>query len=115
DGSSRRGIFLHLLHAFTPDGTPLGTVHAIPWSREEGAESRAKLPSHKRVSIPIKEKESYRWVTTLEQTRDMAAQRPGTQFVCVADSEADIYELLSAGMAAPRHGDWIVRAGHDRT
>ncbi len=28
DGGSRRGMFLHPLHAFTPDGTPLGTVDA---------------------------------------------------------------------------------------
>jgi hypothetical protein len=114
DGSSRRGVFLHLLHAFTTDGTPLGTAHAIPWTREVGAESRSKLPSHKRVSIPIEQKESYRWVTTLERTRDIAAQQPDTRFVCVADSEADIYEFLVAGMAEPRHADWIVRACHDR-
>jgi Transposase Tn5 dimerisation domain/Transposase DNA-binding len=115
DGSSRRGLFLHLLHAFTPDGTPLGTAHAVPWAREAGAVSRSKLPSHKRVSIPIEEKESYRWVTTLEQTQCIASERPQTQFVCVGDSEADIYELLVAGTAEPRHADWIVRACHDRT
>jgi hypothetical protein len=114
DGSSRRGMFLHLLHAFTPDGTPLGTAHALPWAREDGAVSRSKLPSHERVSIPIEQKESYRWVTTLEQTQCVASQVSGTQFVCVADSEADIYELLVAGMAEPRHADWIVRACHDR-
>jgi hypothetical protein len=115
DGSSRRGLFLHLLHGFTPDGTPLGTMHALPWTREEGAESRSKLPSHQRASIPIEQKESYRWITTLEQTQRIAASLPETQFVCVADSEADIYELLVAGMAEPRHADWIVRACHDRT
>ena len=115
DASSRRGLFFHPLHAFTQDGTPLGTLRAIHWAREEGAESRSKLPSHKRVSIPIEEKESYRWVATLEHTRRVAAQRPQTQFVCVADSEADIYELLVAGMAEPRQVDWIVRACHDRT
>ena len=115
DGSSRRGLFLHELQALTPDGTPLGTAHALPWVREEGAESRSKLPSHKRVSIPIEEKESYRWVTTLEQAQRIAASRPQTRFVCVADSEADIYELLVAGMAEPRPVDWIVRACHDRT
>jgi Transposase DNA-binding/Transposase Tn5 dimerisation domain len=114
DGSSRRGLFLHLLHSFTPDGTPLGTMHALPWTREEGAESRSKLPSHQRASIPIEQKESYRWITTLEQTQRIAASLPETQFVCVADSEADIYELLVAGMAEPRHADWIVRACHDR-
>src|SRR6185369_10495256 len=27
---SRRGALLHELQAFTPDGTPLGTVHAVP-------------------------------------------------------------------------------------
>lgn len=27
DGSSRRGMFMHLLHALTPEGTPLGTAH----------------------------------------------------------------------------------------
>src|SRR5215211_6552730 len=34
DGGARRGVFLHELHAFTPDGTPLGTVQAIPWARD---------------------------------------------------------------------------------
>jgi hypothetical protein len=114
DGSSRRGLFLHELQALTPDGTPLGTADALTWVREEGAESRSKLPSHKRLSIPIEEKESYRWVTTLEQAQRIAAPRPQTRFICVADSEADIYELLVAGMAEPRQVDWIVRACHNR-
>jgi hypothetical protein len=91
DGSSRRGIFLHLLHAFTSDGTPLGTTHAVPWAREVGAVSRSKLPSHERVAIPIEQKESYRWVTTLEQTQRMAAQLPGTQFVCVACPSGEVH------------------------
>ncbi len=114
DGSSRRGIFFHLLHAFTPDGTPLGTMDAIPWARTEPTAGRSKLSSHERIAIPIEEKESYRWVTTLEQTQRIAAQHPQTHFVGVADSEADIYELMVAGMAQPRQADWIVRACHDR-
>ena len=28
DGNSRHGAFLHPMHAFIPDGTPLGTVAA---------------------------------------------------------------------------------------
>jgi hypothetical protein len=35
DGDSRRGALLHPLHAFTPDGTPLGTLSATAWTREE--------------------------------------------------------------------------------
>ena len=35
DGESRRGALLHMMHVFTPDGTPLGTVSATAWMREE--------------------------------------------------------------------------------
>jgi hypothetical protein len=34
DGNSRRGALLHLMHAFTPDGTPLGTVSGTAWAGE---------------------------------------------------------------------------------
>jgi hypothetical protein len=34
--------------------------------------------------------------------------------ICVADSEADIYEVLIEGMREPRRIHWIVRAGQDR-
>jgi hypothetical protein len=114
DGSSRRGIFTHLLHAFTPDGTPLGTARAINWAREEKTTPCSKLTSRQRIAVPIEQKESNRWITTLEHVRCMASELPKTQFVCVADSEADIYELMVAAMAEPRHADWIVRACHDR-
>lgn len=41
DGGSRRGVFLHPLHAFTPDGTPLGSLHAVVWARSVGGNSLA--------------------------------------------------------------------------
>jgi Transposase DNA-binding/Transposase Tn5 dimerisation domain len=114
DGSSRRGIFTHLLHALTPDGTPLGTARAINWAREEKTTPCSKLTSRQRIAVPIEQKESHRWITTLEHVQRMASELPKTQFVCVADSEADIYELMVVAMAEPRHADWIVRACHDR-
>lgn len=114
DGSSRRGIFLHLLHAFTPDGTPLGTTHAEYWAREEQSVSCSKLTSSQRQAIPIEQKESHRWITTLEQAKRIASDIPGTRFACVADSEADIYELMAEATAEPSPVDWVVRACHDR-
>jgi hypothetical protein len=111
---NRRGAFLHVLHAFTPDGTPLGTIHALPWIRDEETLRRHELSGAERAAIPLEEKESYRWVTTLSQARAEAEQVPNTQFVCVADSEADIYELFVEGMREPRRADWIVRACQDR-
>jgi len=113
DGDSRRGALLHLLHAFTADGTPLGTVHAAAWVREEEPVC-ANLSRAERAALPIEEKESHRWVVTLQQAREESQCCPATQFVCVADSEADIYEVLVEGTREPGNCDWIVRACQNR-
>jgi hypothetical protein len=114
DGASRRGVFLHLLHAFTPDRTPLGTVHATTIVRSDDAPVNATKSRADRRAIPIEDKESYRWVVALRQAQEEARQHPQTQFICVADSEGDIYELLVEGMAGPQNAHWIVRASQDR-
>src|SRR4029450_8137190 len=114
DRGARRGGLLHLLHAFTPDGTPLGTAHAVPWSRAEEGRSCSQMSSWQRVATPLEEKESYRWVETLRQAQRAAALRPQTKFVCLADSEAALSELWVAGLSQPGSVDWIVRACHDR-
>jgi hypothetical protein len=113
DGDTRRGALLHLLHAFTPDGTPLGSVLGTAWMREEGTTS-SSLSRAKRAAIPIEEKESNRWVLTLRQAGEEARRCPSTQFICVADSEADIYEVLVEGTTEPRSADWIVRMCQNR-
>lgn len=114
DGSTRRGALLHALHAFTPDGTPLGTLHATVWTRDDAPARRKTLTHAERLATPLEEKESYRWVTTLCQAREEGHRHASTRIVCVADSEADIYELLAAGMEEPRSADWIVRACQNR-
>jgi hypothetical protein len=113
DGDSRRGALLHLMHAFTPDGTPLGTVSAAAWVREEEPVC-ASLSRAERAAAPIEEKESYRWVVTLRQAAEEARHCPATQLINVADSEADIYEVLVEGTREPKAIDWIIRACQDR-
>ena len=113
DGNSRRGALLHVLGAFAPDGTPLGTVHATAWVRDEEPVC-AGLSRAERAAIPIEEKESHRWVVALQQGREEAQYSPTTQFICVADSEADIYELLAEATQPPCSIDWIVRACQNR-
>jgi hypothetical protein len=114
DGNSRRGALVHVLYAFTPDGTPLGTVDATAWVRQEQPVC-APLSRAERATIPIEEKESHRWVVTLQQAGEEARRCPTTQFICVADSEADIYEVLVEGTREPGNIDWIVRACQNRT
>src|SRR5690242_10137241 len=45
DAGARRGVFLHALCAFTSDGTPLGMVDAVTWTRD----SEPLAPSEERV------------------------------------------------------------------
>lgn len=113
DGNSRRGALMHLLHAFTPDGTPLGTVSGKAWVRDEESVCSG-LSRAERAAIPIEDKESHRWIASLQLAREQLQHCPSTQFICLADSEADIYEFLVEGMSEPKTADWIVRACQDR-
>ena len=110
----RRGFQLHEMQAFTPQGTPLGTVWAEIINRTEGV-SHAPTPEKqaKRKRSPIEEKESLRWLTGLRVAREFAQQMPTTRCICVADSEADIYECF-AEPRGERPVDWLVRACQDR-
>lgn len=114
DGRSRLGALLHELHAFTPDGTPLGTVAATAWARDEQPKA-SRLTRAQRARAPIEQKESHRWAQTWEIACRSAAQWPATRVIVVADSEADVYEHLVAANSATATCDWIVRAAQDRS
>lgn len=118
DGSERRGTFYHPLVAFDDQGLALGTVWNKHWAREKITPKRTK--SQKREDLrntPIEQKESIRWIEGLRASVQAAKACPQTQCICVADSEADIYELF----VEPRMVDetrelgLLVRAYHERT
>lgn len=114
DGNARFGAFLHPLIGFTPDGTPLGTVYAEVWTRDDeateslSAKERARQRKHK----SIEEKESLRWLDGYRQACGVAKELPQTQVVCVADSESDIYEVFEEAQQELA-ADWIIRSCHD--
>jgi hypothetical protein len=109
----RWGAFLHPLVAFTPDGTPLGTCWATMWTRDEPVEETRAEKEQRRKATPLAEKESRRWVDGLREARAVAEQAPATQCVCIADSEADIYELF-VEPRGERPVEWLVRACQNR-
>jgi hypothetical protein len=111
--SSRRGAFIHALHAFDDSGTPLGSAHVDLWAREEQDASAAER-RQRRIQAPLEEKESHRWIDTLRQAEIVAREAPGVNIVCVADSEADIFELFVEGQQEDRQAEWIVRACQNR-
>jgi hypothetical protein len=110
----RRGVLLHVMHAFTTEGLPLGTAWSEVLNRTEGvSHETAEEKSRKRKHKPIEEKESLRWVSGLREARKLAQEMPEVQCVCVADSEADIYELF-AEPRGERPVHWLIRACQDR-
>jgi hypothetical protein len=116
DGS-RRGVLLHDLHAFTPDGTPLGTVWAQCINRTEGVSHAPKeKKEQERKHTPIEQKESMRWLNGQRQARDVATMLPQVQCISIADSEADIFELFAEPRSALDRAnlDWIIRACQNR-
>jgi hypothetical protein len=112
--SARRGFLLHEMQAFTPEGTPLGTAWATFINRTDGiSHASAAEKNRQRKHTPIEDKESLRWLTGLREARRIAQQLPAVQCVCVADSEADIYELF-AEPRGERPVHWLIRACEDR-
>ena len=110
----RRGVLLHEMHAFTPDGIPLGTAWAEVINRAEGtSHGTAAEKGRDRKRTPIEDKESLRWVAGLRQARRVAEGSPGVRCVCVADSEADVYEVFAEPRGEPPV-HWLVRACQDR-
>ncbi len=110
----RRGLLLHEVQAFTPEGTPLGTVWAEILNRTEGVSHASAADKRaRRKQLPIEEKESVRWLTGLRQARALAQQTPATQCVGIADSEGDIYEVF-AGPRGEQPVHWLIRACQDR-
>jgi hypothetical protein len=117
DDGARRGCFVHPLLALTPEAVPLGTVWVDCWTREEprGELLDRAAKDKLRKQTPIEEKESQRWVTGLQQAHRVAASAPDTEVITVADSEADIFELLVEGQSLEGRAKWIVRGCYDRT
>lgn len=82
-----KGLVSHSCLAVTTDGLPLGLLDQNTFARKLHSEETRRL----RDLIPIEEKESYRWLSTLQNS---ALRLKETQVVTVCDREADIYEFF---------------------
>jgi hypothetical protein len=114
DSAARRGGFLHPLHAFPPDGTPLGTGWFRFWTRDDDSlEQSAADKRRQRQAAPIEDKESMRWLDGLRASRELAQAMSHVRCVAIADREADIYELFAEPRGA-QPVEWLMRACQDR-
>lgn len=107
----RRGVLLHMQQAFTPEGTPLGTISAELICRGKKKKYSKK---GKYKQLPIEQKESNRWLCGMRVAQEISEEFPKTQCINIADSESDIYEVLCESALVDKRVDWIVRACQNR-
>ncbi len=82
------GLLVHSALAMTTQGVPMGVLAQKIWARDPADHGK----SADRKSLPIEEKESYRWLETMDQATAGCPQ--GTQTVVIGDRESDIYDLF---------------------
>jgi hypothetical protein len=56
--------------------------------------AREKIKSTYKASLPIEQKESFRWVEGVRHAHALARRLPGKEVFSVGDREGDIYEVL---------------------
>ncbi len=103
-----RGINTHTCLAITSDGLVLGLLSQSSHTREKsGGQSR----SHDSKKIrPLEEKESYRWVQTLEESTKYLPE--SVHIVTVCDREGDMYELFDD--ASQHNQSYFIRIVQNR-
>lgn len=104
------GMLVHSTLAFNREGTPLGLLDVQSWTRDP--EDHGKR--HQRHELAFEQKESVRWLRSLEALERVQSQCPGTRLVSVGDREADIYELFVWATAQPGRPALLVRAERQR-
>ena len=103
-----RGVICHSTVAVTPERLPLGLLAQPNWGRDDA--TCGALPSNKKRAIG--DKESIKWLESVQALSVAREAAPQTTFVSVGDREADVYELFAMERAAGV--ELLVRASWNR-
>lgn len=104
--TKHQGLLVHSTLAFTPERLALGLLAQQVWTRETLGQRAS------RKTRAITEKESHKWLLSLEAVKDAGTRCPETHLVSVGDREADVYDLFLVDR--PAGVDLLVRAAWDR-
>lgn len=105
-----KGFRIHPLLVINTQGTSLGILDALNYTRAK------KNSSKGRNSLPIEEKESYRWILGFREACKLKEQLPNVTVVSIADREGDLYECLAEAQNAEAvsKAHLLVRSNHNR-
>lgn len=106
------GLVMHTCLALTTQGLPLGLLDQNIFVRKLRPEHQRRRKGGKSVqdTLPIEEKETYRWLQALMATEEAIK---GTRVVTICDREADLYDLFKLGHQLD--AALLVRASQNRT
>ena len=106
-GAVSQGLKMHSSLAVSEKGLPLGVlktqIYAAHYDETKKAQDR-----------PIEEKESYRWLTTIDDLKEATEYLPETELIAVGDRESDIFELFDYRRRKAPRVHLLVRAKHNR-
>jgi hypothetical protein len=102
------GFLLHSTLLVTPERQPLGLIQQQVWTRDPADYGKR----HKRYQRPTAQKESQKWLTSVQAMVAAQAEVPHTHLVSVGDSEADLYPLFRE--AHELQVAFLIRAARDR-
>lgn len=103
-----QGFFAHTTLAIAPERVPIGILSQLIWARDpEQTDKRLT-----RKDRPIEEKESSKWLLSLQATIDIQTCCEKTRFISIGDREADVYDLFL--VERPENVDLLVRAAQNR-
>lgn len=105
-GAISRGLKMHSALALGEQGLPLGVLRTDIYASHFGAD--------KAQNRPIEEKESYRWLRTVEDLAEISQWVPQTQLIAVGDRESDLFELFDYRRRKARNIHLLVRAHYNR-
>ena len=106
-GAVSQGLKMHSSLAVSEKGVPLGVlktqIYASHYDEPKKAQDR-----------PIEEKESYRWLTTIDDVNKAADYLPETELIAIGDRESDMFELFDYRRRKAPRVHLLVRAKHNR-
>jgi len=106
--SACHGLLVHTTLAITPERVPLGLLAQQVWARDpDDIGKRAR-----RKQLPISQKESQKWLNSLDAVFTARDSCPTTHIISVGDREADVYDVLAA--PRPVGVDLLIRASWNR-
>lgn len=104
----RRGIILHNSMIMSESGV----VHGLLDQKYIIRKDKDFGKSEERKRLPIKQKESYKWIEHFEKAQQVCKDNEGIEMVYIADREADIMELFNHREEERMH--FLVRSQFNR-